>query len=146
MEDRPKIPGRNGGTLLPFSSTVQPKSNGRPREVITSLLRQELESDGWAYMEGEVVDPETKKPTGQRATIKVKLTTAQAVAKRLLANASAGREKSISMVLERTEGKVPLHIDATSNGQQIGDAWSGLPPAKKAEILRIMNSENASSE
>lgn len=144
MSKPESIPGGKGGFITPFSKDYQPKNPGRPREVITSLLRQELESDGWAYMEGEVVDPETKKATGQRATIKVKLTTAQAVAKRLLANASAGREKSISMVLERTEGKVPLHIDATSNGQQIGDAWSGLPPAKKAEILRIMNSENAS--
>jgi hypothetical protein len=39
--------------------------------------------------------------------VRVKQTTARAVARRLAANAASGRERSIQIVLERIEGKVP---------------------------------------
>lgn len=106
QEQRRKVPGKNGGTLTPFSSEVQPSGVGRKPDTISGFLRQEIAGDGFAVMEAEELD-ENKKPTGEKVWVRVKLTTGAAIAKRLLANANAGREKSIEMVLDRTEGKVP---------------------------------------
>jgi hypothetical protein len=94
------------GVQTRFTQDRQP-DNRRTPDTISALLKQELASDGWATFEDAEVLNEDGKPTGQKVAVRVKLTTAQAVAKRLLANAAKGRERSIEIVLERTEGKVP---------------------------------------
>lgn len=96
--------GANSATR--FSADRQPERYRGP-DTISALLKQELASDGWATFEDAEVLNEEGRPTGQKVAVRVKLTTAQAVAKRLLANAAKGRERSIEIVLERTEGKVP---------------------------------------
>lgn len=98
-----QIKGTDG---TPFSSTNQPANRGRKPDTISGWLKQELQSDGFAVMDAELLDADDK-PTGQKVRVRAKLVTMQAVAKRLLANAAAGREKSIEMLLDRTEGKVP---------------------------------------
>lgn len=95
-----------------FSSDYQPENPGRPSGKLTAMLREELESDGYSVIEGEVVD-ENGRVTGQLARVRVKMTTYQAVAKRLLSNAAKGREKSIEMVFDRIEGKVPQRNELT---------------------------------
>jgi hypothetical protein len=89
-----------------FSSEYQPENRRKP-DLITSLLREELAGDGWAIFEDAEILDENKKPTGQKVRVRVKQTTARAVARRLAANAASGRERSIQIVLERIEGKVP---------------------------------------
>lgn len=94
------------GVKTRFSEDRQPDKYRQP-DTISGLLKQELASDGWATFEDAEVLNDDGVPTGQKVNVRVKLTTAQAVAKRLLANAAKGRERSIEIVLERTEGKVP---------------------------------------
>lgn len=106
------------GAKTQFSSEYQPANPGRKPDTISGFLRQEIASDGLAVMEGELLD-DKKNPTGKKVFVRVKLTTGQAVAKRLLANANAGREKSIEMVLDRTEGKVPQDNNNNNNNREV---------------------------
>jgi hypothetical protein len=94
------------GVETRFSQDRQPDRYRGP-DTISALLKEELKSDGWATFEdAEILDADDR-PTGEKVKVRVKLTTAKAVARRLLANAAKGRERSIEIVLERTEGKVP---------------------------------------
>jgi hypothetical protein len=93
-----------------FSKTRQPNKYRQP-DTISGLMKKELASDGWATFEEAEILNEEGRPTGQKVTVRVKLTTAQAIAKRLLSNAAKGRERSIEIVLERTEGKVPQNLN-----------------------------------
>lgn len=105
----PKGENLKGGEVskaTQFSADRQPDKYRQP-DTISALLKQELTSDGWATFEAAEVLNDEGRPTGQKVNVRVKLTTAEAVAKRLLANAAKGRERSIEIVLERTEGKVP---------------------------------------
>jgi hypothetical protein len=122
------------GAKTRFSADRQPDKYRQP-DTISGLLKQELASDGWATFEDAQVLNEQGVPTGQKVTVRVKLTTAQAVAKRLLANAAKGRERSIEIVLERTEGKVPLNLNL---GNKDGEAME----AKVEWIIRRPTTED----
>lgn len=97
-----------------FSSEYQPENRRKP-DLITSLLKEELAGDGWAIFEDAEVLDDDKKPTGQKVRVRIKQTTARAVARRLAANAASGRERSIEIVLDRTEGKVPQKAEFEHN-------------------------------
>lgn len=98
-----------------FTSERQPENRRKP-DLISALLKQELAGDGWAVFEDAEVVGEDNKPTGEKIRVRIKETTARAVARRLAANAAKGRERSIEIVLDRTEGKVPQ--DFNVGGQQ----------------------------
>jgi len=113
-----------------FSSERQPENRKKP-DLITSLLREELAGDGWAIFEDAEVLDENKKPTGEKVRVRIKQTTARAVARRLAANAASGRERSIEIVLDRTEGKVPQDINLGVNTEL---AEYILPDGTKIEM------------
>lgn len=113
-----------------FSSDRQPENRKKP-DLITSLLREELAGDGWAIFEDAEVLDENKKPTGEKVRVRIKQTTARAVARRLAANAASGRERSIEIVLDRTEGKVPQDINLGVNTEL---AEYILPDGTKIEM------------
>jgi len=113
-----------------FSADRQPENRRKP-DLITSLLREELAGDGWAIFEDAEILDENKKPTGQKVRVRVKQTTARAVARRLAANAASGRERSIEIVLDRTEGKVPQDINLGVNTEL---AEYILPDGTKIEM------------
>ena len=96
-----------------FTSERQPENRRKP-DLISALLKQELAGDGWAVFEDAEVVGEDNKPTGQKIRVRIKETTARAVARRLAANAAKGRERSIEIVLDRTEGKVPQDFNLGS--------------------------------
>ena len=98
-----------------FTSERQPENRRKP-DLISALLKQELAGDGWAIFEDAEVVGEDNKPTGEKIRVRIKETTARAVARRLAANAAKGRERSIEIVLDRTEGKVPQ--DFNMGGQK----------------------------
>ena len=90
-----------------FSSENQPE-NRKTKNTISGFLKEEIESDGYMIVEdAEIYDPETKKPTGEKVTVRIKLVTGKAVARRLLAVANKGNVVAIKEVMDRTEGKVP---------------------------------------
>jgi len=118
------------GEKTRFSSDRQPENRRKP-DLITSLLREELAGDGWAIFEDAEIVDENKKPTGEKVRVRVKQTTARAVARRLAANAASGRERSIEIVLDRTEGKVPQDINLGVNTEL---AEYILPDGTKIEM------------
>lgn len=50
---------------------------------------------------------------------KEKMEFQEAIVRKLLHQAAKGREKSISIIFDRTEGKAPQFIDVTSDGEPI---------------------------
>ena len=98
-----------------FTSERQPENRRKP-DLISALLKQELAGDGWAIFEDAEVVGEDNKPTGEKIRVRIKETTARAVARRLAAIAAKGGERSIEIVLDRTEGKVPQ--DFNMGGQK----------------------------
>lgn len=129
------------GVATRFTSERQP-TNRRTPDKISSLLKQELQSDGWTVFEDAEMLDEDKEPTGKKVCVRVKLTTAEAVAKRLLANAAAGRERSIEIVLERTEGKVPQDLNLGGNIGPIQFNTKTLTPEEAAIMRKLVGDEN----
>lgn len=128
---------RNPG--VKFSSEYQPENRRKP-DLITSLLKEELAGDGWAIFEDAEVLDENKKPTGEKVRVRIKQTTARAVARRLAANAASGRERSIEIVLERIEGKVPQDYNLggqNDNPLEINFDTSKLTTEEKRNILKL---------
>ena len=127
------------GKNTKFSEDRQPDKYRQP-DTITGLLKQELQSDGWAiFEEAEIVDGNNR-PTGEKVRVRVKQTTSRAIARRLAANAASGRERSIEIVLERTEGKVPQDLNlGGKNGGDIGlnVTASNLTTEEKRELLKL---------
>ena len=97
----------NDGESTRFSANRQPDKYRQPN-TISGFLKEEIESDGYMIVEdAEVFDPITKKPTGEKVCVRIKLVTGKAVARRLLAVANKGNVVAIKEVMDRTEGKVP---------------------------------------
>ena len=129
----------------PFTSDRQPENRKQP-DLISALIKKELQSDGWAIFEDAEILDENQKPTGQKVQVRVKLTTAQAVARRLLANAAKGRERSIEIVLDRTEGKVPLNLNlGNKDGEAMQINVSTLSTDEKRKMLELVRKAKANS-
>ena len=128
-----------------FSSDRQPVNRKQP-DLISALVKKELQSDGWAIFDDAEILDENQKPTGQKVQVRVKLTTAQAVARRLLANAAKGRERSIEIVLDRTEGKVPLNLNlGNKDGEAMQINVSTLSTDEKRKMLELVRKAKANS-
>lgn len=108
--------------------------SGKPKGVLNAATRMKR------FL---LIEMESENPISNE---KERLSVAERMDLEIISKALKGDIVAWDKINDRLEGKAPSSLDITSDGQQIGDAWSGLPPAKKAEILRIMNSENASSE
>lgn len=93
-----------------FTSDRQPENRKKP-DSITALIKQELAGDGWAVLQDAEILGDDGKPTGQKATVRVKLTTADAVAKKILQRAMKSSDKLMTELWERIDGKVPLDFN-----------------------------------
>ena len=121
-----------------FSSTHQP-DNRRGPDLISALLKEELAGDGWAVFEDAEIVDEQNRPTGEKIRVRIKETTARAVARRLAANAAKGRERSIEIVLDRTEGKVPLNLNlGNKDGEAMQINVSTLSTDEKRKMLEML--------
>lgn len=121
-----------------FTSERQPENRRKP-DLISALLKQELAGDGWAVFEDAEVVGEDNKPTGEKIRVRIKETTARAVARRLAANAAKGRERSIEIVLDRTEGKVPQDFNVGGkNGDDLQINVSTLSTDEKRKMLELL--------
>ena len=121
-----------------FSTEYQPENRRQP-DLISALLKQELAGDGWAVFEDAEVVGEDNKPTGEKIRVRIKETTARAVARRLAANAAKGRERSIEIVLDRTEGKVPLNLNlGNKDGDPMQINVSTLSTDEKRKMLELI--------
>lgn len=93
-----------------FSSARQPENRKKP-DSITALIKKELAGDGWAVLSDAEVLNEEGKSTGQKVTVRVKLTTADAVAKKILQRAMKSSDKLMTEIWERIDGKVPQEMN-----------------------------------
>ena len=136
--------GANSATR--FSADRQPERYRGP-DTISALLKQELASDGWAVFEDAEIVDENNKPTGEKIRVRIKETTARAVARRLAANAAKGRERSIEIVLDRTEGKVPLNLNlGNKNGEPMQINVSTLTTDEKRKMLELIKKAKANPD
>ena len=109
----PKGENLKGGEIskaTQFSSDRQPENRKKP-DSITALIKQELAGDGWAVLQDAEILNEEGKPTGQKVTVRVKLTTADAVAKKILQRAMKSSDRLMEQIWERIDGKVPLDFN-----------------------------------
>lgn len=123
-----------------FSADRQPDKYRQP-DSITALIKQELAGDGWAVLQDAEILNEEGKPTGQKATVRVKLTTADAVAKKILQRAMKGSDKLMTELWERIDGKVPqnlnlngginVNMEATTLTPETIDAFNRFLEAKQ---------------
>ena len=120
-----------------FSTERQPDRYRQP-DSITALIKKELAGDGWAVLNDAEVLSEEGKPTGQKVTVRVKLTTADAVAKKILQRAMKSSDKLMMQIWERIDGKVPQDISGQLN-IKTEDQFADLPLEKRIAILKIAN-------
>lgn len=131
---------KEAGAKTQFSSENQPENRKSP-STISGFLKEEIESDGYMIVEdAEIYDPETKKPTGEKVTVRIKLVTGKAVARRLLAVANKGNVVAIKEVMDRTEGKVP---DKTQFSNAPGEAlkFQNVTDAELDAALAILEKD-----
>lgn len=124
-----------------FSSDRQPENRKKP-DSITALIKQELAGDGWAVLQDAEILNDEGKPTGQKATVRVKLTTADAVAKKILQRAMKSSDKLMTEIWERIDGKVPQDFNVggkNGNPIEIGLDTSKLTTEEKRNILKLAN-------
>ena len=120
-----------------FSTERQPDRYRQP-DSITALIKKEMAGDGWAVLNDAEVLSEEGKPTGQKVTVRVKLTTADAVAKKILQRAMKSSDKLMMQIWERIDGKVPQDISGQLN-IKTEDQFADLPLEKRIAILKIAN-------
>jgi len=91
-----------------FSSTNQPKSNGRkPTKILTALLNRQLQAKKDITVQGiDVV-------TGKKTTVKIPMPTKDIIIGALLREAAKGNMNAIREVFDRMEGKAVQPMETT---------------------------------
>lgn len=137
-----KVAGRNGGTLeaRQKGDPALPGAGRPPKSDILAEVGEMMEGDGWAVIEGDLLD-ENEKPTGQKVKIRARIPNAKDAAKAWMAKVRRADPALLKLFLEYKYGKPKQQLDVTTNGESISPL-SGLNPEKQAEILRILNAES----
>jgi len=103
------------GKQTQFSGDRQPENRKQP-DSITAIIKQELAGPGWAtFDEAELLD-ENGKPTGKKVAVRIKITTMDAIAKKILQRAMKSSDRLMEQIWERIDGKVPQ--DFNMGGQK----------------------------
>lgn len=71
------------------------------------------------------------------------ISAAEAILKKLRQMATSGNLKAAEMLLDRGYGKPKATTDVTTNGESINGGLLALPVEKQAEVLRIINQDDA---
>lgn len=126
-----------------FSTERQPDRYRQP-DSITALIKKELAGDGWAVLNDAEVLNEEGKPTGQKVTVRVKLITADAVAKKILQRAMKSSDKLMTEIWERIDGKVPQDFNVGGiNGDDLQINISTLTTDEKKQMLKLLDKAKA---
>lgn len=126
-----------------FSTERQPDRYRQP-DSITALIKKELAGDGWAVLNDAEVLNEEGKPTGQKVTVRVKLITADAVAKKILQRAMKSSDKLMTEIWERIDGKVPQDFNVGGkNGDDLQINISTLTTDEKRQMLKLLDKAKA---
>jgi len=135
------IEGRNGGTLIKRQKgdPALPGAGRPPKSDILMEVGEMMEGDGWAVIEGDLLD-ENEKPTGQVVKIRARIPNAKDAAKAWMAKVRKADPALLKLYMEYTFGKPKQQMDLTTNGQSLNNSpMANLPPEKQAEILRMLN-------
>lgn len=130
-----KIPGRNGGelTILDKGDPGYANAGAPPKKDIIEEITKLMEGDGYATIEGELLD-ENGKRTGQMVKVRASVPNMSSAARAYAANMKKGDTRTLQIYLERTLGKVPDNVDVTSKGQSIAPMFT--PGPIQVEILK----------
>lgn len=131
------------GKQTQFSSDRQPENRKKP-DSITALIKKELAGDGWAVLNDAEILNDDGKPTGQKATVRVRLTTADAVAKKILQRAMKSSDKLMTEIWERIDGKVPQDFKVGGlGGGEVQINISTLSTDEKKKMLELVRKAKA---
>lgn len=132
----------NGGTfqVREKGDPALPGAGRPPKSDILAEVGEMMEGDGWAVIEGDLLD-ENEKPTGQKVKIRARIPNAKDAAKAWMAKVRKADPALLKLFLEYKYGKPKQQLDVTTNGESISPL-SGLNPERQAEILRILNAES----
>jgi hypothetical protein len=120
-----------------FSAERQPDKYRQP-DTITALIKRELASDGYMVTEAELLTDEGK-PTGQKVQVRLKLTTMDAVAKKIIARAMKSSDRLMEHIWNRMEGKVPDTVNlGGQEGNPVNINTSSLSVAEKRNMLQML--------
>ena len=105
----------NTESLKPFKKGYDKRrdNNGR-KPGLTQVLRQVVESDGYAIIEGELMDGDKK--TGQVVKIWAKMPKGEIIMNKLANMSAKGNIQAIKLLLERLEGmpKQPIELETNT--------------------------------
>jgi len=131
----------NGGTFIVMEKgdPALPGAGRPPKSDILMEVGEMMEGDGWAVIEGDLLD-ENEKPTGQVVKIRARIPNAKDAAKAWMAKVRKADPALLKLYMEYTFGKPKQQMDLTTNGQSLNNSpMANLPPEKQAEILRMLN-------
>lgn len=126
-----------------FSTDRQPDKYRQP-DSITALIKQELAGNGWAVLNDAEILNDEGKPTGQKVTVRVRLTTADAVAKKILQRAMKSSDRLMEQIWERIDGKVPQDFKVGGlGGGEMQINISTLSTDEKKKMLELVRKAKA---
>jgi len=131
----------NGGTfqVREKGDPALPGAGRPPKSDILKEVAEMMEGDGWAVIEGDLLD-ENEKPTGQVVKVRARIPNAKNAAQAWMAKVRKADPALLKLYMEYTFGKPKQQMDLTTNGQSLNNSpMANLPPEKQAEILRMLN-------
>ncbi len=119
-----------------------PGAGRPPKSDILTEVGEMMEGDGWAVIEGDLLD-ENEKPTGQTVKIRARIPNAKDAAKAWMTKVRKADPALLKLFLEYKYGKPKQAVDVTTNGQSLNNSpIANLSPERQAEILRMINAES----
>jgi hypothetical protein len=133
------MPGRNGGTLTKQKKGEPPPAGaGRPpKSDILAEVGEMMEGDGWAVIEGDLLD-ENEKPTGQKAKIRARIPNAKDAARAWMTKVKKADPALLKLYMEYKYGKPKQQLEHTgADGKDLFPQFANQPI--QVEIIKTTN-------
>lgn len=128
--------GRNGGTLksMEKGDKTLPGAGRPPKSDILKEVAEMMEGDGWAVIEGDLLD-ENEKPTGQVVKVRARIPNAKNAAQAWMAKVRKADPALLKLYMEYTFGKPKQQLEHSGpDGKDLFPPMSTLPI--QVEILK----------
>lgn len=135
-----KIAGRNGGqlTILDKGDPGYANAGAPPKKCIIDEITKLMEGDGYATIEGELLD-ENGKRTNQMVKVRASVPNMSSAARAYAANMKKGDTRTLQIYLDRTMGKVPQPLTGADGGPiSIENSIGGISDLAIEKVIEIV--------
>ncbi len=133
-----KVAARNGGTLeaRQKGDPALPGAGRPPKSDILKEVAEMMEGDGWAVIEGDLLD-ENEKPTGQIVKVRARIPNAKNAAQAWMAKVRKADPALLKLYMEYTFGKPKQQLEHTGpDGKDLFPQFANQPI--QVEILKTV--------